>query len=335
MNVDKTSKMNIPISVRFTAQFSARFAVLVFLLMGDAPGWATLHAAEPVIRQASATGIRHGILLCGNTTVLINEQNEVIWEIPKASRDGYVLPNGNILFSASNVATEMSRSGQTLWTYSLDPANKELGTAVRLENGHTLVVERGPMPRLLEVTRHGKIAAEIPLQPETDNDHMQTRMARKLPNGNYLVPHLLAFKVKEYTPSGEVVNEIRTDLPELGGREAENWPFTAIRMENGHTLVNLTHGNKTAIFDASGKVVWKVDNGDLEGRFADPCGGQLLPNGNVVITSYAQRDSSKVRVFEVNPQKEVVWELFHSNAYAHGIHVVSTQGRPLENPFMK
>ena len=315
--------------------FRSLLTLLSLLVLNQVSDRRALHAAETDVRQVSATGIRHGILLCGNTTVLINEQNEVVWEVAKPSRDGYVLANGNILFSASNVATEMNRSGQTVWTYALDPINKELGTAVRLENGHTLVVERGPKPRLLEVTRHGQIAAEIPLQPETDNDHMQTRMARKLPNGHYLVPHLLAFKVKEYDPAGKVVAEIRTDLPELGGREAENWPFTAIRMENGHTLVNLTHGNKTAIFDAAGKVVWKVDNGDLEGRFADPCGGQLLPNGHVVITSYAQRDPSKVRVFEVNPQKEVVWELFHPNAYAHGIHVLSTQGRPLEHPFMK
>ncbi len=315
--------------------FRSLLTLLSLLVLNQVSDRRALHAAETDVRQVSATGIRHGILLCGNTTVLINEQNEVVWEVAKPSRDGYVLANGNILFSASNVATEMNRSGQTVWTYALDPINTELGTAVRLENGHTLVVERGPKPRLLEVTRHGQIAAEIPLQPETDNDHMQTRMARKLPNGHYLVPHLLAFKVKEYDPAGKVVAEIRTDLPELGGREAENWPFTAIRMENGHTLVNLTHGNKTAIFDAAGKVVWKVDNGDLEGRFADPCGGQLLPNGHVVITSYAQRDPSKVRVFEVNPQKEVVWELFHPKAYAHGIHVVSTQGRPLEHPFMK
>ena len=315
--------------------FRSLLTLLSLLVLNQVSDRRALHAAETDVRQVSATGIRHGILLCGNTTVLINEENEVVWEVAKPSRDGYVLANGNILFSASNVATEMNRSGQTVWTYALDPINKELGTAVRLENGHTLVVERGPKPRLLEVTRHGQIAAEIPLQPETDNDHMQTRMARKLPNGHYLVPHLLAFKVKEYDPAGKVVAEIRTDLPELGGREAENWPFTAIRMGNGHTLVNLTHGNKTAIFDAAGKVVWKVDNGDLEGRFADPCGGQLLPNGHVVITSYAQRDPSKVRVFEVNPQKEVVWELFHPKAYAHGIHVVSTQGRPLEHPFMK
>ncbi|HBF03884.1 MAG TPA: hypothetical protein DDW77_12020 [Verrucomicrobiales bacterium] len=315
--------------------FGSLLTLLSLLVLNQVSDRRALHAAETDVRQVSATGIRHGILLCGNTTVLINEENEVVWEVAKPSRDGYVLANGNILFSASKLATEMNRSGQTVWTYALDPVNKELGTAVRLENGHTLVVERGPKPRLLEVTRHGQIAAEIPLQPETDNDHMQTRMARKLPNGHYLVPHLLAFKVKEYDPAGKVVAEIRTDLPELGGREAENWPFTAIRMENGHTLVNLTHGNKTAIFDAAGKVVWKVDNGDLEGRFADPCGGQLLPNGHVVITSYAQRDPSKVRVFEVNPQKEVVWELFHPNAYAHGIHVLSTQGRPLEHPFMK
>ncbi len=315
--------------------FRSLLTLLSLLVLNQVSDRRALHAAETDVRQVSATGIRHGILLCGNTTVLINEENEVVWEVAKPSRDGYVLANGNILFSASNVATEMNRSGQTVWTYALDPINKELGTAVRLENGHTLVVERGPKPRLLEVTRHGQIAAEIPLQPETDNDHMQTRMARKLPNGHYLVPHLLAFKVKEYDPAGKVVAEIRTDLPELGGREAENWPFTAIRMGNGHTLVNLTHGNKTAIFDAAGKVVWKVDNGDLEDRFADPCGGQLLPNGHVVITSYAQRDPSKVRVFEVNPQKEVVWELFHPKAYAHGIHVVSTQGRPLEHPFMK
>ncbi|GIT38773.1 MAG: hypothetical protein Ct9H300mP7_6940 [Verrucomicrobiota bacterium] len=44
---------------------------------------------------------------------------------------------------------------------------------------------------------------------------MQTRMARKLPNGNYLVPHLLAFKVKEYKPDGTVVNEIKLTSPNL------------------------------------------------------------------------------------------------------------------------
>jgi hypothetical protein len=146
---------------------------------------------------------------------------------------------------------------------------------------------------------------------------------------------LLAFKVKEYKPDGTVVNEIKTDLAELGGRAAENWPFTAIRLANGNTVVNLTHGNKTVEFDAKGRVVWRVDNSHVAGRFADPCGGQRLPNGNTVISSYAQRNSAKVRVFEVNREREVVWELFHPDSNAHGIHVISTNGKPLSNARLK
>ena len=198
-----------------------------------------------------------------------------------------------------------------------------------------MVVERGIKPRLLEISPNGMFKAEIPLQPATDNANMQTRMARKLPNGNYIAPHLLGFVVKEYQPDGTVVRVIKTDLSELGGREAENWPFTAIRLANGNTLVNLTHGNKTVEFDLHGKVVWRVDNSDVDGRFSDPCGGQRLPNGNTIIASYAQRDPSKARLFEVTPDKKVVWEFFHPKAHAHGLHVISTNGQALEDSSMK
>jgi hypothetical protein len=274
-------------------------------------------------------------LICGKLTQLINEKSEVVWQVNESSRDGSVLANGNILFSANNVAKEMTRDMKVVWRYALAKPNKELGTARRLANGNTLVVERGPKPRLLEITKDGNIAVEVPLKPETDNGHMQTRMARKLPNGNYIVPHLLAFKVKEYKPDGTVVNEIKTDLAELGGRAAENWPFTAIRLANGNTVVNLTHGNKTVEFNAKGKVVWRVDNSHVAGRFDDPCGGQRLPNGNTVISSYHQQNPAKVRIFEVNRKKEVVWELFHTGSNAHGIHVISTNGEPLSDASLK
>ena len=298
----------------------------------SAPSFA---ADKSAIRQVSSEGIRHSILICGRLTQLINEKSEVVWQVDESSRDGSVLPNGNILFSANNVAKEMTRDMKIVWRYALAKPNKELGTASRLANGNTLVVERGPKPRLLEITKDGNIAVEVPLKPETDNGHMQTRMARKLPNGNYIVPHLLAFKVKEYKPDGTVVNEIKTDLAELGGRAAENWPFTAIRLANGNTVVNLTHGNKTVEFNAKGKVVWRVDNSHVAGRFADPCGGQRLPNGNTVISSYHQQNPAKVRIFEVNRKKEVVWELFHTGSNAHGIHVISTNGKPLSNARLK
>jgi len=286
-------------------------------------------------KQVSESGIRHSFLACGNLTALFNENSEIIWQAPGGSRDGYVLDNGNVLVSNGKKATEYTRDNEVVWSYTLNPVNKELGTAVRLKSGHTMVVERGIKPRLLEISSSGEVKATIPLQPDTDNAHMQTRMARKLPNGHYIVPHLLGFAVKEYASDGKVLRTIRTDLEELGGREAENWPFTAIRLANGNTLVNLTHGNKTVEFDLQGKVVWRVDNSHVDGRFSDPCGGQRLPNGNTIIASYAQRNAGKPRLFEVTPDKKVVWEFFHPKAHAHGIHVISTNGKPLKDASMK
>jgi hypothetical protein len=314
--------------------FQSRFLMGCFCLLS------VLKLVLPAVaqgspKQVSAERIQHGFLVCGNMTALFDENSQVVWQVDGGSRDGYVLGNGNLLISNGRVAREYTRSNEVVWSYQLNAVNKELGTAVRLDSGNTMLVERGIKPRLLEINAQGEIKAEIPLQPDTDNAHMQTRMARKLANGNYIAPHLLGFAIKEYAPDGTVLKTIRTDLAELGGREEENWPFTAIRLANGNTLANLTHGNKTVEFDMSGKVVWRVDNTDVEGRFSDPCGGQRLPNGNTVIASYAQRDASKPRLFEITPDKKVVWEFFHPSAHAHGIHVISTNGKKLSDAGLK
>jgi hypothetical protein len=280
--------------------------------------------------------IRHSFFIAGPTfTGIIGEDNQELWDAgAPAVRDGFVLADGNILIAWSGEVKEFTREKKVVFNYKLAAENREIGTAQRLENGRTLIAELGPQPRLLEVEKDGKITSQTPLKPETDNTHMQTRMARKLPNGNYLVPHLLAFKVKEYSPAGKVVRAFPTDLEDLGGRKAENWPFTAIRLENGHTLVNLTHGNKTVEMDATGKVVWKVGNDDFpnEKPFADPCGGQRLPNGNTVIASYGS--TGDIKVFEVTRDKKLVWK-YTGKHRAHEIQVLTTNGQPISDPPLK
>ena len=283
--------------------------------------------AVPFGKQKSKSGITHSFLICGNKTVLLNEKSEILWQTKGYGRDGFVLENGNILVSVANVAKEISRNGKLVWSYQLSKGNKELGTCVRLENGNTLVVERGVKPQLLEVGADGKIEVRVPLQPETTNAHMQTRMARKMPNGNYLVPHLLAFAVKEYKPDGTVVRTIKTDLAELGGRKERNWPFTAIRVGDGRILSNLTNGNKCVEFDSKGGVAWRLDNSHVNGRLADPCGGQRLTNGNTVICSYGQKKGDMPKIFEVTKDKKVVWEYFNPEVRAHEVHVISTNGK--------
>ncbi|NRB47245.1 MAG: hypothetical protein HRU41_06190 [Saprospiraceae bacterium] len=279
--------------------------------------------------------IQHSFFVAGPVlTGIVGEAGEVLWDAGKpGARDGYVLDNGHILICWSDEVKEYDQDKNVVFTFKKSPENKELGTVQRLENGNTLITELGAQARLLEVNSEGELLVNVPLQPETDNAHMQTRMARKLANGNYLVPHLLAFAVKEYTPKGEVVNTFRTDLPEIGGREAENWPFTAIRLKNGNTLVNLTHGNKTVEMDPTGKVVWQVSNEDIEGApFKDPCGAQRLPNGNTVIASYGAQEG--IKLFEVNPQKEMVWS-YDGDYRVHHFQILSTNGEKLAGPLLK
>jgi hypothetical protein len=285
-------------------------------------GLVSVQAADPV-----PSTIRHSYLVMGGKTAIIGEDGKPTWEYRGGSRDGFVLPDGNVLLAFSDRVEEVTRDKQVVFTYRLSPENGELSTAQRLYNGNTLITELGKRPRLLEVNRTGAIVLEVPLQPETENVHMQTRMARQLRNGNYLVPHLLAFAVKEYSPEGKVVNVLRTDLEPLGGRPAENWPFTAIRLDSGNTLVSLTHGNKVVEFNGRGEIVWKVTNENVGGLFKDPCGSQRLANGNTVVGSHAA--NTGISMVEVTPDHRMVWTSDHPLAAGvHHFQILTTNGKP-------
>jgi len=257
----------------------------------------------------------------------------LLWDSKQpGARDGYVLKNGNVLICWGDAVREYDSNKNIVFEYHKSEKTMELGTAVRLRNGNTMITESGSQPRIVEVDNKGKVVISVPLLPETDNIHMQTRMARKLRNGNYLVPHLLAFAVKEYDPTGNVVNELKTDREELGGRPAENWPFTAIRLKNGHTLVTLTHGNKVVELDSKGAIVWKLTNDDLDGKpLADPCGAQRLPNGNTVIASYGAKEG--IKLLEVTPDKKKVWSYEGYNV--HHFQILTTNGNPIKGKPLK
>ena len=276
--------------------------------------------------EPAASTIKHSYLVMGGKTAIIDEDGKSQWEYNGGVRDGFILPNGNALLAWSDRVEEVTKEKQVVFSYKKSKENGEIGTTQRLYNGNTLVTELGARPRLLEVDPKGNVVVDIVLQPETANGHMQTRMARQLRNGNYLVPHLLAFAVKEYAPDGKIVRVFKTDLEDLGGRKGENWPFTAIRLDNGNTLVSLTHGNKVVEMNQAGEVVWKVTNEEVQGLFQDPCGSQRLANGNTVVGSHAANKG--VSMVELTPEKKIVWTSDHPLAVGvHHFQILTTNGK--------
>ena len=286
-------------------------------------------------QQESPEGITHSFLVAGAETYVVSADNTITRRDPHSTRDAWVLPDGHLLLAVSKgkeypygAAVEVDADGKTVFEFR--GTQGEVDTVQPLPGGRILLTDSGASPRLLEVDRSGKIAVEVPLRCQTKNVHMETRMARKLTNGNYLVPHLLDFVVREYRPDGSTAWEFRTpDEPK------ECWPFTAIRLDNGNTLVNLTHGNRTVEVDPAGAIVWQVTNEDLGAPlFRDPCGAQRLPNGNTVIASYGQGGKG-IKVFEVTRAKKVVWTWSSDRPGVHQVHVLETNGKPLDGAPMR
>ena len=281
--------------------------------------------------------ITHSFLGVGkaNRVVIVGEDGKVQWRFDMPASDGWVLPNGNVLlalygtkgFPNGGVAEVNRKTKKILWSYK--GQQKEISTAQPLGGGKYLVAELGPKPRAIVINRKGEILKSTPLACQKKNFHMQTRMLRLLPNGNYIAPHLLDFAVKEYEPAtGKVLRSFPTDDR---GRAKRDWPFTAIRLANGNTLIGCTNGNRIIEVDGKGKIVWSVDNKDIgENLFDDACGVQRLPNGNTVVTSYHAKGDA-VKLFEVTRDKKVVWRYNGLAAGFHHFQILTTNGQPVKD----
>jgi hypothetical protein len=272
----------------------------------------------------AADPVKHAFLATGEETFIADESGKATWTFPHLSRDGWVLDSGDVLLALSKgktypggAAVVVNKAGKVLFEFK--GTQSEVNTVQPLRDGRVLLTEAGDKPRILEVDPDGKILADVPLQAQTKDHHLQTRMTRKLAGGTYLVPQLLDRVVREYDAKGKVVWEVKTP----------HMPFTAIRLPDGHTLIGCTLGNRVIEVDKDGKEVWRVTNDDLPGKpINDACGVERLSNGNTVITSH-HATAGQVKLLEITHEKKVVWT--YTDDRKNGIHhfqILDAKGRP-------
>src|ERR1041385_4468801 len=126
------------------------FCLLVLLL-----GAARADDAPLAVQQSEA-GTRHAVLATGAETFLLSAEGKTVWTYPGGSRDGWVLPNGNLLLAVNRTdefpggaVVEMDRAGKRLFVYK--GTQDEVDTVQPLRGGKILLTESGESPRIMEI----------------------------------------------------------------------------------------------------------------------------------------------------------------------------------------
>ena len=281
-----------------------------------------LWSAEPA-KNAYQTGSPRRVVAADyekKRLAVIAPDGTVEWEEKIGDiHDLHVLANGNLLFQTSwTRVVEMTPDHEVAWEYDAAKMNGNAGRAVevhafqRLADGVTMIAESGP-GRIIEVDRAGKLLKEVKLKVAKSDPHRDTRLVRKLDNGNYLVAHEGEGAAREYDSDGRVVWEhhVGTQL------------YSAVRLPNGNTLIGTGNGNRVVEVDRDAKEVWSLNKDDVPGvTLAWVTMVDRLPDGNTLVVN-CHAGPENPQIIEVTPDKKLVWSFKDFEHFGNALPVAS------------
>jgi outer membrane protein assembly factor BamB len=300
--------------------------------------------------QLVASPPKHRVLAADSSKSLIaiiREDGSTEWEMKIGPlHDLHWLENEHLLMQTSwtRVVEVDTSNNQVVWEYDAasqpDNANRkvEIHAFQRLSNQATLISESGAT-RLLEIDQQGKRVANIPLLVSKPHPHRDTRLVRRINNGNFLVCHEGDGIVKEYAADGKIVWSFEIPLfdrkpaPGHGPEAFGNQCFCALRLKNGNTLISTGNGHRVLEIAPDKRIVWQLQPDDLLNiQLGWLTTLQVLPSGNIVIGN-CHAGESNPQVIEVTRDKQIVWAFRDFDRFGNALtntQILSTDGTPVQ-----
>jgi outer membrane protein assembly factor BamB len=278
---------------------------------------------------------QHRLALQGNDKLaILDRDGRIEWQMRWGGiHDLHVLENGNLMVQhGANKVVEIDiAKKEIVWTYDAATSNGNQGKVVEvhafqpLGGGRVMIAESGS-GRIIEVDRSGKLLHEIKLQVAHPHPHIDTRLARKLENGNYLVCHEGDGALREYDAAGRVVWEYSVPLFDKTSKEGHgpeafgNKCFSALRLANGNTLVSTGNGHSVLEVTPQKEIVWQIHQRDLPGiTLAWVTSLEVLPSGSYVIGN-CHAGAGQPLVIEIDPKtKTVAWTLDQFDTFGNSV----------------
>jgi hypothetical protein len=316
-----------------------KLVVIAFLLgacAGKHPASQTAAATPAALGKANpaSAGLdRHDALYCGEwqltnpgETMYLVRGGKVVWShaIPDKDElgDCTMASDGHVFFArktygAQEIEPDLTAGtgGKVVWEYLEDPET-EVHSIQPIGADKVLVMQNGTPAKLMLINkkaattcRSGDPCVEKLWTPESrGKTHGMFRHVRMLANGNLLIPYTGGGlnKVVEYDPSMKPLWEVEASSP-----------WAAVRLKNGNTLISGNHNKYVREVTPDKKVVWELTQQDLpEIPFFTLQEAMRLSNGNTIVNNWCggglkkeQWADSCVQVFEVTPDKKIVWKV--------------------------
>ena len=262
-----------------------------------------LYAGEWDIRKPSAQSmfLVRGGKVVWHYSIPIRTATGAVQEFDDAT----LLSNGNIVYACMSGAGIITPEKNIIWQYVCAPGT-ETHSCQPVGKDSVLMALNGTVGKVLIFnTATNKLLKEIVIPTKGTGSHYQFRHVRLTPGRKTIMVGLLTEKK---------VVELDLDGNEVWSVKASS-AWSAIRLHNGNTLISGDSEGYTREVNPKGETVWEFTKTDAPFTVGNTQTANRLANGNTVICSWIAGNNNTaewagtVQVFEVTPDKRIVWAL--------------------------